>query len=244
MSTQIQGPNHHFKAFYKDDSLLIQFIIVEFIQTYQLALQIKTLVQEYIDSIQTSDHAYTSLFQKFGQLIGSLSKQEYFSQWTQGSLTKLKEYCEQFSLNSKHQNESHIHLNRAVYQAWLTAMHHFELLNALKPNKAQKKAYLLISFKRSCHHLQTRFNQVMRYIPRAMMTYWDNENVALCLLRKRTQLAAIYGADFLSKRFKWPIKLDEMISLVIQRYQKRGFDPLLPMIKNIVLEKEMAYDAY
>ena len=53
MLTQIQGPNHHFNAFYEDNSILIQFIVEEFIQSHQLIFRMKALIQEHLDSVET-----------------------------------------------------------------------------------------------------------------------------------------------------------------------------------------------
>lgn len=216
----------------------------EFIQIYQSTFQIKTLIQDHLDSIKTSEVVFTSLIQIFGQLVGCLPQEERssLSRWKKGSLTKFKEYCEQFSRNASHQNKKHADLHMAAHQTWLTAIHNFELLNSLyiNPYTQNREAILLVlPFKRALNTLQIRFNQVIRYLPRVMHEYWNNENVILCLLRKKTELAEIYGPDFLYKRFKWPVQTQELIQLSIQRYQSRGFESLSPIIQQIFNEEEI-----
>jgi hypothetical protein len=218
-------------------------MMVEFVQTYQLTLQIKTLIQEHLNSTQTPKD-FLSLIKILGQLIGCPPQQERssFSWWTKGSLTKLKEYCEQFSRNSFHQNKQHIHLHLAAHQAWLTAIHNLELLNSLYVNiytQNPEAILLILPLKRTFNTLHIRFNQVIRCIPRVMGDYWNDENVILCLLRKRAQFIEIYGSDFLYKRFKWPIKITELVQLLVQRYQARGFDTLLPTIQQILDSEEI-----
>ncbi len=66
-----------------------------------------------------------------------------------------------------------------------------------------------------------------RYIPRVLSSYCDNENVILCLLRKKDPLAKIYGKDSLYKRFKWPTKPTELNKWITQRYQARGLSEML-----------------
>ncbi len=247
MSKKIQGPNHHFTCYSEDNSLLVQFILVEFLHAYQLALQIKVLVTEYLDTIHQSDQEFNPLLQIFSKLLGSLPQQDQFSffRWTKGSLTKLKEYCEQFSRNSKHRNADHINLQMAVHQAWLASMHNLTLLSSLQPaySRQQKTTFLLNPLKRAFNNLQIRFNQITRYIPQVVTAYWNNENVLLCLLRKRKQLAEIYGPDFFYKRFKWPLNADEIAQFIIKRYQKRGFDSLLPWIQELLALEEKVYDS-
>lgn len=243
-----QDQDHHFSTFYEDNALLIQFIMVEFVHIYQLTFQIKALIQDRLDFISDSRTFLSSLTPILAQLVGYLPQQEQssFSRWTKGSLTKFKEYCERFSYNSFHQNKQHVHLHMAAHQAWLTAIHNMELLNSLHTNSHKKnldKTLFLIPLKRTFNTLHLRFNQVIRYIPRVIGAYWDDENVMLCLLRKQAQLTEIYGSDFLCKRFKWPIKRQELMPFLAQRYQNRGFEALIPTIQQVCNSEEKIYDA-
>lgn len=235
MLTQIKGPDHHFKAFYQDNSILIQFMIEEFIRSYQLNFQIKLLMQEHLESTRDLDTSFASLIQMLGQLIGYSSPQTHASfSWNKGPLTKFKEYCEQFSRNSSHQDKQHVNLHMATHHAWLMALYNLELLNSLYSNSyvAQSDSLLfLIPLKRAFQSLQMRFKQISRYLPHVSHPYRDNENVILCLLRRKDLLQEIYGSDFLYKRFKWPMKTSELVAWLMQRYQARGFEALLPTIQ-------------
>jgi hypothetical protein len=134
----------------------------------------------------------------------------------------------------------------ATHQAWLLALHLLELLNsvALNPYIHNPKTILfLVPLKRAFHHFQIRFNQIIRYIPRIMNDYWNNENVFLCILRKKEALAEIYGNNFLKKRFKWPLKSTDHIQSLVERYQARGFESLLPTIQQLLETKVVLYDA-
>lgn len=251
MLTQIGRPNHHFSAFYEDNSILIQFIIEEFIHSHQLSLQIKTLIQNQLDSTETLNSFSVSLIQILEQLVGGLYHQERssLSRWTRGSLTKFKEYCEQFSRNSSYQNKQYMNLHMAAHQAWLMATYNLELLNSLYKNPYtpnSKSILFLVPLKRALQNLQMRFNQINRYIPRILNEFWNNENVIYCLLRKKEFLIEIYGYEFLHKRFKWPKKTSDLLELLIKRYQERGFETLLPAIQHLfeALEKERMYEAF
>lgn len=239
MFTEISGPDQHFNAYYEDNSLLIQFIMAEFVRVHQLTSQLKTLTQEHLDSDQSSRTILHSLLQILGKLLGCFPQQKNstFSGWTKGSLTKLREYSEQFSRNSSHQKRQHVNLHMATHQTWLAAIHYLELIRSLCINPYTQNSdtiLLLLPLKRAFNSLQIRFNQVIRSFPRIMNEYWNNENVILCLLRKKALFVDIYGPHFLFKHFKWPVKTHDLIQLLIQRYQLRGFEALLPTIQQIV----------
>jgi hypothetical protein len=241
MSPLVPGSNRHFYHYYEDNSLLVQFIIVEFIQTHHLIFQIKTLIQNHLDSVHIPQSIVPSLMHVFSQLVGCLSQQErvFFSRWTKGSLTKLKEYCEQFARNSNYQNKQQIKLHLAAHQTWLAAIYYLELLYSLQvTHDPQSQTYFLLPLKRVFQTLQRRFNQVMRSIPHVMSPYCKNENVILCLLRKKAPLAKIYGDDFLYKSFKWSFEPKELSQLLIQCYEARGFQSILPMVKEILKEED------
>ena len=245
MLAKISGP-HHFSAYYEDNSLVIQFMMTELIHTYELTFQIKALMKEYFDSNQLFNHSFSSLNPLLEKLVGHSPQQNRstISRWTLGSLTKLKDYCEQFSRNSSHQNKRYVKLHMAAHQAWLTGLHGLELLNSLSTKSAAQHSNidsLVQSVKRTFENLQVRFNQVIRHVPKAVQEFWNNENVMLYLLRKRIQLTDIYGDNFLDKRFKWPVKNQEMVMILIQRYQERGFEALLSTIQNH-LDKEGNHD--
>lgn len=243
MFTQFREPNHHFSAFYEDNSILIQFIVEEFIQSYHLIVQIKSLIQKRLDSNQTLDSLFDSIIPILGQLVGGFSQQERppFSRWSRGPLTKFKEYCEQFSRNAAHQNKKHVNLHLAAHQTWLKALYNFELLNSLHINPYTpntKSILFLLSLKRAFHSFQTRFDQISRLLPQVLNEYANNENVILCLFRKKDSLSEIYGRHFLYKRFKYPVKSSELMEFLIKRYQMRGFEALFPTIQHLFESKE------
>lgn len=245
MLTQIQGPDRHFSAFYKDNAILIQFMIDEFIRSHQLIFQIKTLIQKHLDSIQGLKSLSISLIQILGQLIGSPSQHEHCfqSSWTKGSLTKFKEYSEQFSRNSDHQNKQYVNLQNAAQQAWMIAVNNFEFLSSLSENSYPQNPpsmLFLHPLERAFNRLQRSMHQISRYIPRITSAYWNNENVILYIVRRKSALEEIYGSNFFYKSFKLPMKMHELIEMLIKRYQARGFESLLPTIQYLFEEREMA----
>lgn len=233
--------NHPFRAFFEDNSILIQFILEEFIQSHQMMITMAGYFQTSATSPSTVDDDYSSLIGLLQRLIGHHPgrDQSSFPYASKGPLTKLKEYSHQFSLNLAHHHKCHVNLHSAANQAWFLAIDNLELLNHLKiqslsPNGNPKP--LLKRRKNPFNRLMRNLNHITQSIPQVMNAFSNNENVILCLLRKKKAFINIYGEDFLYKRFKWPKESSKLIDLLIVRYQSRGFETLLPTL--IDLKKE------
>lgn len=236
VSTKIPKRDGHFSHFFEDNSLLVQFILAEFVHVHQATHQIKSLLELQKDSAADPAALHQSLNLIFSQLVGSHPRQAHSSNWSRGSLSRFKEYCEHLSNNSAQGKREHIHLHMSAHHVWLMAVHTIELVNTLFAKSYEKKGekdILVVQLKRTCHSLQIRFKQVIRHLPKVIASYWNNENVILCLLRRKTQLAEIYGSDFLGSHFKWPAQTNELTEILSQRYKDRGFESILTLIEQM-----------
>lgn len=237
MNTKIQEETRHFNAYYSDDSILVQFIIEDFIQAHLLIAQIRDLIQINMHLPQVSTALFPSLIQILEQLIGSSSYQRHsvHSYWANGALTKLKEHCEQFSLNSSHQNKRYLSLHLSTYYAWSMAIDNLAYLKSLDSSSQPNPSFSQDSnsIKRSFEQFQKRFNQITRTIPLILKGYWNNENVLYCVLRKKEIFAEIFGKEFLSKKLKVTKEKSDLVKFLVQRYQVRGFENILPAIERL-----------
>lgn len=231
--TQTKKPDHHFNAYYHHNAVLIQFVLDEFIATHQLTYQIRQLGQLACESLSSLKESVHPLYQTTHQLLGLRSDADRLSnsRWMKGPLTKLKLYCEQFSYNSQYQNKLGLAVCTNVYQAWLTALHILELLNLLdQSGPTTISSSILLDLKRTLRRLEQRMRQITKQVPRLLNAYRDNENVIFFLLKKRQELEEIYGFDTINKAFRDLFNKNSFSELVVQRYTKRGFDHLLPII--------------
>lgn len=190
-------------------------MIVEFVHTFQLSNKLKTLIQKDIDEKTVSEFKQTMT-----QLI------HHNSQWTKGTLGKLKEYCELFSRNSSFQDKNHIDLHMSSHFALSDALHIQEILNHSIPLNDP-------SFQKVFKSFTNRVNKIIRHFPLVMKPFEKNENVILCLLRTQQTLIEANGSDFIDKRFKWPEKTPKMVEFLTNCYEKRGFEALLPTIRQM-----------
>lgn len=235
----MKGQVSHFNAFYIDNSILIQFMIEEFIRSYQLHTDIQSAFQEQLNSPQNLNHSSSTLVQLFNQLVGSTSIQNNStaSSWSKGPLTKFKEYCELFSRNTSHQNNQNITLHLAANHAWLHALYSLELANFCQDNTrhhTSESQIIFLSLKQGLAELKKKINQIYRFLPRYITPYQNNENVVLCLLRRKELLDKIYATDFINKQLKWSMNISDLKKLLLQRYKDRGFVHLLPMIQELL----------
>jgi hypothetical protein len=226
--TEIPERPQSFKAYYQDNSLLIQFVINEFLHVHEIIHHLKKCIDNHQSSLEKSDLSISSVLHFFNQLLGTHPQQEHItiSKWIKGPLTKMKDYCEQFSKNHS-LTTSHLKLYEAVYQAWNAATHQTNTLKALQlPQLNNPKFSFSTYFQRSFKQLLKLIEVVSKQIPKVTNLYWDNENVIYFLIRKKDRLIQIYGEEFTQKNFKSFAQQNILLPYLIQRYQQRGFQHL------------------
>jgi len=235
--SQIRCPNHHYSSYSEDNSLLIQFMIVEFIHTAQLSNKLKCLIQKHLKTNQSLIPIFPDIKQIIEQLIREHPRREGSDSFpgAKGSLAKLKEYCGFFSHNSSHQNKHHLHLHLAANQALLTALHIQETLTAVPLNVHEnKRTTSSFPIKGAITIFQNKINQIIRRFPQALTAFWDNENVVFCIFRLRQSFIDIYGTDVIAQQFKTPAETKQLMELLCERYRERGFDSLIPTIHQLI----------
>ena len=234
--TEIQRSNH-FKAYFEDQHLLVQFILTEFLQSYQSHMQIKSILNKCFDDSAITDYHFSNLEKIMSQLVGYLSPQKQhtsISRWKRGTLSKLKEYTEKLLEQIKREDKQLQNLYKAVHRAWLIAVHNLELLHQSQNVflKTEQASVEIEKLKKGFKPLERELKRIKNQIPFLFRTYWNNENIIFCLFRYREALIGIYGNDF-NKKFKWPTNHSKIKNLLDKRFQERGFDSLLPHINQI-----------
>ncbi|WP_075883656.1 hypothetical protein [Candidatus Protochlamydia sp. W-9] len=240
MFTQIPGPTKHFNAYYQDNSLLIQFVIMEFLNVHQFVCHIQKWMDHQHFPPGKIDYSISPLLHLLNQLLGTHPNQEHItiSKWIKGPLTKMKDYCEQFSKNPS-LTPSHLKLYDSVYQTWHLANHQMNLLHTFQLCQMVKaKVTFPPYFQRSFKQLLKLFNVTAKQIPKVANLYWNNENVVYFLIRKKEQLVKVYGEEWTYKHFKSFAKQNTLLPLLIQRYEQRGFH-YLNLEKRQMLQKGM-----
>lgn len=241
MITQIEKSNHRcshsLTPLFHDPSILMQLIIDETIRSHQLFMQINSLLGQEIQSPQHLAKFSVDFNVLLDQLIGSPLLQEFSSSsfWTKGTLTKLKEYCRKVFNLSAYANKHLVNFNSAIHLTWQKTLYAFELFHSIYSHSLPRTAstiYLLI-LKQSFDRILSHFNKAIKTLPGILTDFWDNENVLFYLLRNKDALENIYGPNFLRKQFKCPHHPAKIQTLLMERYQTRGFEAVLPIIQNL-----------
>lgn len=228
MSTSSVSQNQHFNAYYLDNTLLVQFVISEFIITSLLVEKLKSLTDECLQSKIKLDKASAQVYETLSVLVGikQYRKPAAFSRWTKGPLTKLKDYCEQYYRNSGAKNELVESMHSHAYQAWIGALQNMEILNSFQISISK---VTLANVKQSLGILFTSLNSFSKSIPQFIKDNIDNEYVIFFLLRKKEELVHIYGASFVNKLLKVG-KVPELV----QSFTERGFENILSLISTTI----------
>ncbi len=226
---EIERSGHPFSAFYQNNPVLIQFIIEEFIQTHQLIHHTEKLMSEKFD-LYEPEHLFSLLMQTIVELIGHYfnEKRPSLAYWSKGTLSKLKDNCNQLSLNYLHNNKLFSNFHLTAHETWVIATHTYEILNSVNANHQ----YPLLPLKRSFLLLHLKFNRMKRILPKILFEFIQNENVLYFLLKKIEDLTTIYGYNLIQKGWKG-IKKSESLELMLNRYKERGFDSHEPAIKHL-----------
>lgn len=241
MLVKVQEPTQHFKAYYQDNSLLIQLMMTELSAIHQLVPFIISLKK--IDLPNNKDEYLAQLQHHLATLIGELEDRACasVSRWSKGPLTRLKEYCEQFFRNAVIQNKNHLNLSIHVYQIWLSTIFNLQLIHQLKTCCDQRKSDLIFNqIQKAVQTLLTRINLATKHFLNGLKAFNNNENVIFFLMRKKDLLIKIYGFEQVNKLFKSFSKKQSLSKLLIGRFKSRGFDHLLPTIK----QELFLYESY
>lgn len=226
MLIQTNKQKRNIRSYTSNNSLLVQFILSEFIAVHQLTKKLQT--QTPLNT--ASAHA---LLKVLNQLLGVGAENERpaTSRWTKGPLVKLHHYCRQLYVNGDHKDKSHSLLYHYVHKTWLIALHNWEVLHAYQTNEIPSS--MLAMIQKSVKQLQTRLTQMAKPIARVVRPFDQDENVIFFLFRKKNELEDVFGADFIKKLLKLPPT--ELFQLLQQRLTHRGFDHLLPTIQHHLL---------
>ena len=226
--TQMRRTDQYFSPFYKDNFILIQFIVNTFIQSHELTKKIQDLYKEAFHSPFVIKAPPLLLCETLGNLVGYLPFQgSPYSQWKKGPLTHFRDYCEQFFRNFPPTNPVFVNFQLSVHQAWLLAIQLFELLDSLCANfdfneyKVKAFTHTLIKFMQDfrCH-----FREISRKLPTLICQFCDDENVLLYLLRNSRSLERIYGANYLQRHFKCTMNEQELQEYLLKKYRAKGFE--------------------
>lgn len=245
MPSQITLPHVHFNTYHHSNSLLIQFIINEYLQAYRevkaIHRQAAALKPDNSRSrVKRPAADYHAITQSIIMLSGSTQHYMRLFSWNAdaGILGKLKNYCAFFSHNTDYEDKTLLAMHRHADKAWILCMQSMDIIGAMheaapKASAAhQEELYTILEKINAC------MRNFARLISEVCLQFSDDENVVFFILRHHEQLDAVIGPGYVSKllRKMYPKGIQEAARFLIKRYTGRGFANLLPAISSKISE--------
>lgn len=232
MPIKVQEPLLHFKAYYQDNSLLIRLMLQELSRIYQHIPPLRRLKKlEVTNQEEYLQHLHPCLI----AFIGETNKNNFgfTGDVRKGPLVRLKEYWEQFFHNERYsQSQHHLKMTKQMERIWLNVIHLLQLIQEWQTCAVSHKAQTyFLKIQRKVQTLLSTTDNMAHLFLVFLKQFNDDENVIFFLLRKKGVLFTIYGSEKTNKLLKGLSKNQNLMHLLINRFKARGFDHLLPTIK-------------
>lgn len=222
MILQIPSSNRHFNAYHQNNSLLFQFILAEFLDVYQEIRKIEALKNE----------GYETLGASLVKLVGASRDYMRFFAWnfSDGTLSKLKNYCALFSENADGEEKEPIAIQHYADKAWGSCLQATDLLLELP----EERATIALTIEKGCNAV----HRFAKLIVRVITQFRDDENVVFFVLKHHQKFDALFGSRFISKLFSrmYPKGIKEVRHFLLKKYEARGFENILPTIEAKITE--------
>lgn len=218
--------------------LLFQFILSEFITSYSEVLTIHQLFPS-VEQMLNSE-TISALKANLIKLAGSPRKYSRLFSWNQedGILSRLKNYCADFSLQGEKDDRIISKMQSYINQAFLSCIQGVDAIQLLenidRSEQNIKKLYKILS----------KFIKEMRLFSKLtaeiMRQFSGDENVVFFMLRHQPELDRLYGSRFVFKLINkmYPKGIAQASDFLLNQYKQRGFDHLIPTIQKKISELE------
>ncbi len=234
-------------AYAQSDSLLFQFILSEFLISFQKIREVEEVYRNMEELLikkrlqaDVSEHL-TGLLELIRVLTGShmmVANEQSFS-WThaKGCLNKLRHYC--YLLSHRQADRADVtHMNVCVSKAFHGALQAREIIFSLqRRNPEDQRVPNYVSLYQLLDRLLDNVNRVSRLILKILFRYREDENVLFFLLGHQRDFDFLYQTEFVLKILKkmYPRGgVKEVKELLEKKYAERGFYGLVETISERV----------
>lgn len=246
----IDHVGHNLNVYSQSTSLLFQFILSEFIVTFNKIQEIERLYEQMEaqlirERLRGDVSSYLGrLLDILPMLTGSqmvIANEQTFP-WTyhKGSLNKLRHYCYLLSHRSSDQIDI-LNMNVAVSKAFHSALQIKEVIFSLQkhcedPHRIPNYVTLYQLLDRVIDNMR----RTSRLILRILIQFKEDENVLYFLLKHKTSFDKLYKTQFVARILKkmFPKGALEAAEILREKYTERGFHNLIESITSQVLSLE------
>ena len=230
-------------SYHQNNSLLFQFILVEFLEAYTEIQKLDALCSRTFvpllngeDACRETENKLPLIQQTLAKLVGPTRDYMRLFSWdfSEGLLSKLRTYCSLFLQNADTDEKELIAIQHYAEKIWHMCLQATEALQEIPEDRPA----VFIALEKSSSAMQ-RFAKL---IARLIHQFKDDENVIFFVMRNYKIFDKLYGARFIIKLFSkiYPKGMKDVQQLLVKKYSERGFENVLPYIYNIVTEIETA----
>ena len=218
----------------RNNNLVLQFILLELIHALQDTHEVEKLLGNPAIHLDP-------LFVHVSRLVGQTKKYIRIFSWSlnDGILTRVKNYCSLFVNNRNPPDPRITSLQTHSDRAWINGLESLDLIRLIKKtplcNTECERSLRIVLEK-----MLKRQQQLIKSIYQALPMFCKDEHTLFFLLRHRRDLEILFGDESILQLFTitFPKGLKVASRFIIQRYAKRGFTHLSPMISQKISELE------
>lgn len=207
-------------TFHQSDSLLIQFILHEFLKLLRVTKKLKQSLQD--------ENPLPMIRKELICLVGPEHDYKHLFSWSSdlGVLTKMKTYLDLLL----HRDSSQVkRLKNTCHEAWEAAILCLEVAKEGNIKTLENYKLLTDQFKNALD----LFEKIPAEIKRVLPFYAQDENIVFFLLEHKETLDASLETKFLKQLFHKMYEggVNQAEAFLIEKYRERGFLALLPIIE-------------
>lgn len=240
--------------FFQSKSLLFQFILSDFIRAFREVASFKKMHEELQSEDASPEQTIDPLLEATTRLTGSTQEDLRLFSWSldSGVLTKLKNNCTTLCDTISNEDKDLILLDRYANRSWLLALECVDLLRGMQQlpsdlsiddpidddDSEEFKQHTVLC--KTLEKLILQMHRLARLIARLFIQFRDDENVIFFLVRHHEDFDELYGEHFV---FKLIVKMyasgmDGAEDFLVRSYAKRGFEVLIPLIREKIQSVE------
>lgn len=219
----------HINSYHYNPSLLFQFILAEFTESFAELKNIETICTREQTGFD-HDKVKASLI----KLVGSPREHMRLLSWnfSDGTLAKLRTYCTLFLQSTEMDTKELMALQHYADKICQACIQSLEMLG---DHQLERTSFIAILEK--AHSSMQRFAKL---ISRLIHQFRDDENVIYFIVKNHKLFDMLYGARFVNKLLGrlYPKGIREAQHHLVKRYTARGFDQVVAAVHTNFAEIE------
>lgn len=233
---KVELPSTLISYYNLNNNIILQFILLELVHAQQ----------EFDGIAQLLGNSHTLQIQPLAghvtNLVGQTKKYIRIFSWSlhDGILTRLKNYCSLYINNLDFEDSSIVKpMQRHAERAWMIGIESLDLMRLMSQNPEIDPEFA-VSLRTLLEKMLAIIQQLKRSIYRILSHHSKDEHTLFFVLRHRSSMDALFGKNSIHRLFSshFPQGMKSAARYISQKYAKRGFSHLVPIIADKIHELE------